>query len=159
MEENRVKDLTFLTGLDNLEVLFLSGNRIEQLVEVQKLESLSNLRELSVVNNSVSRKLLHRPLIVFRQPNIEILDGIPVTPEERMKADLYFSDQPMQQQTIMGSMDNMLPGIGTMRGGMHNDMPSPRLTQQHSQLFQQQSTASNGRNRQYPGVFKKQHRP
>ncbi|XP_014679248.1 PREDICTED: leucine-rich repeat-containing protein 9-like isoform X3 [Priapulus caudatus] len=137
MEENRVKDLTFLTGLDNLEVLFLSGNRIE-----------------------VSRKLLHRPLIVFRQPNIEILDGIPVTPEERMKADLYFSDQPqMQQQTIMGSMDNMLPGIGTMRGGMHNDMPSPRLTQQHSQLFQQQSTASNGRNRQYPGVFKKQHRP
>ncbi|XP_014670685.1 PREDICTED: leucine-rich repeat-containing protein 9-like, partial [Priapulus caudatus] len=104
MEENRVKDLTFLTGLDNLEVLFLSGNRIEQLVEVQKLESLSNLRELSVVNNSVSRKLLHRPLIVFRQPNIEILDGIPVTPEERMKADLYFSDQPVRVQIHRDSL-------------------------------------------------------
>ena len=41
----------------------------------------------------VSRRLMHRPMLVFRQPNLLCIDGIPVSPEERTKAELYFMEQ------------------------------------------------------------------
>ena len=36
---------------------------------------------------------MHRPMLVFRQPNLLCIDGIPVSPEERTKAELYFMEQ------------------------------------------------------------------
>lgn len=63
------------------------------MLELEKIEALPNLIELSVIGNAVSRRLLHRPVLVFQQPNLQTIDGIPVTPEERTKAELYFSDQ------------------------------------------------------------------
>lgn len=35
---------------------------------------------------------MHRPLLVFRQPNLLSIDGIPISAEERAKADMYFLD-------------------------------------------------------------------
>lgn len=63
------------------------------MLELEKIEVLTNLIELSVIGNAVSRRLLHRPLLIFQQPNLQIIDGIQVTPEERTKAELYFMDQ------------------------------------------------------------------
>lgn len=63
------------------------------MLELEKMENLPNLIELSVIGNAVSRRLLHRPLLVFQQPNLQTIDGIPVTAEERTKAELYFMDQ------------------------------------------------------------------
>ena len=36
---------------------------------------------------------MHRPMLVFRQPNLLCIDGIPVSPEERTKAEMYFLEQ------------------------------------------------------------------
>ena len=36
---------------------------------------------------------MHRVVLVFRMPQLMIIDGIPVTDEERNKADMYFADQ------------------------------------------------------------------
>lgn len=36
---------------------------------------------------------MHRPMLVYRQPNLLCIDGIPVSPEERAKAELYFMEQ------------------------------------------------------------------
>lgn len=63
------------------------------MMELEKMEHLPNLMELSVIGNAVSRRLLHRPLLVFQQPNLQTIDGVPVTPDERTKAELYFMDQ------------------------------------------------------------------
>ena len=63
------------------------------MMELEKLEALPNLLEVSVIGNAVSRRLLHRPMLVFQQPNLQTIDGITVTPEERDKAELYFMDQ------------------------------------------------------------------
>ena len=41
----------------------------------------------------VTRRLLHRPLLVYRMPNLLCIDGIPVTTEEKTKAELYFIEQ------------------------------------------------------------------
>ena len=62
------------------------------MMELEKLEALPNLLEVSVIGNAVSRRLLHRPMLVFQQPNLQTIDGIAVTSEERDKAELYFMD-------------------------------------------------------------------
>ena len=36
---------------------------------------------------------MHRVVLVFRMPQLMIIDGIPVTDEERNKAEMYFADQ------------------------------------------------------------------
>lgn len=41
--------------------------------------------------------MLHRPLLIFQHQNLISLDGIPVLPEERTKAELYFYEQQQQQ--------------------------------------------------------------
>ena len=65
----------------------------QDIAELEKLEVLPSLIELSVVSNAVSRRLLHRPMLVYRMPNLMIIDGIPVSDEERTKAELYFMEQ------------------------------------------------------------------
>ena len=41
----------------------------------------------------VTRRLLHRPLLVYRMPNLLCIDGIPVSNDEKNKAELYFLEQ------------------------------------------------------------------
>ena len=65
----------------------------QEMSELEKLEPLRSLVELSVVSNAVARRMLHRPLLVFRNQNLHIIDGIPITDEERAKADMYFTEQ------------------------------------------------------------------
>nr|CAB3263538.1 leucine-rich repeat-containing protein 9-like [Phallusia mammillata] len=105
LEENRLRDLSNFHHLENLQRLYLGMNRIQDMMELEKLESLPNLVEISVIGNAVSRRLLHRPMLVYQQPNLQMIDGIPVTPEERTKAELYFMDQ----QPIVS--ESILPGI------------------------------------------------
>ncbi|CAK8686447.1 unnamed protein product [Clavelina lepadiformis] len=105
LEENRLRDLSNLHHLENLQRLYLGMNRIQDMLELEKLGTLPNLTEVSVIGNAVSRRLLHRPMLVFQQSNLQTIDGIPVTPEERTKAELYFMDQ----QPLVA--DSILPGI------------------------------------------------
>ncbi|CAH1791753.1 unnamed protein product [Owenia fusiformis] len=110
MEENRIKELSNMACLENLQRLYLGMNRIQDISELEKLEVLPNMIELSVVSNAVSRRLLHRPMLVYRMPNLMIIDGIAVTDEERTKAELYFMEQQAPQATT--TMETVLPGIG-----------------------------------------------
>ncbi|XP_071079047.1 leucine-rich repeat-containing protein 9-like [Haliotis cracherodii] len=115
LEENRVRDLSNLSSLENLQRLYLGSNRIQDLSELEKLDSLSNLVEISIVNNVISRRLMHRPMLVFRMPQLVVIDGLPVTDEERAKAELYFADQQVYFQptgTTTTTVEATLPGIG-----------------------------------------------
>eukprot|EP00795_Rhopilema_esculentum_P008396 gene8396-14373_t len=113
-EENRLRELANLEHLSNLQRLFIGLNRIQESAEIERLERLSNLIELSVIGNPVSRRLMHRPMLVFRQPNLISIDGMPVTNEERTKAELYFLEQQggvQLLQTLAGAANVSLPGI------------------------------------------------
>jgi Leucine-rich repeat (LRR) protein len=116
IEENRLRSLTNLHCLVNLQRLYVGMNRIQELSEMDKLEPLTKLSEISLVNNAVSKRLLHRPILVYHNPNLKIIDGITVTDEEKMKAQLYFADHQQQvpSQLAVSGLDatTMLPGIG-----------------------------------------------
>ncbi|KAL7992751.1 hypothetical protein Chor_017007 [Crotalus horridus] len=93
LEENRLRELNNLLPLAKLQKLFLGLNRIQDLVELEKLEYLPCIKELSIYGNPVSRKICHRPLLIFRLPNLQVLDGITVSPEERARAEFHLLEQ------------------------------------------------------------------
>lgn len=89
----RLRDLTHLHHLESLQRLYLGMNRIQDLCELEKLQPLTQLLELSLVSCPVSRRLMHRPLLIYRMPSLMVIDGIPVSEEEQLKASLYYSQQ------------------------------------------------------------------
>jgi len=135
MEENRLRDVANLHHLHSLQRLYLGMNRIQEVCDLEKLEALPNLIELSVISNPVSRRLLHRPMLVYRMPNLMAIDGIPVSEEERTKAELYFLEQqPASVTGPPGLETGALPGITHFKNGggqMHVRVSQMQLPNEH----------------------------
>uniref|UniRef100_A0A8C3T2G8 Leucine rich repeat containing 9 n=1 Tax=Chelydra serpentina TaxID=8475 RepID=A0A8C3T2G8_CHESE len=101
LEENRLRELNNLQPLVKLQKLFLGFNKIQELSELEKLEVIPSLKELSIYGNPVTRKISHRPLLVFRLPNLQVLDGITVSTEERARAELHLIEQQVKQNSTL----------------------------------------------------------
>ncbi|KAG8453463.1 hypothetical protein GDO86_000189 [Hymenochirus boettgeri] len=93
LEGNRLRELNNLHPLLNLKRLLVGFNKIQDIAETEKLEAFPRLVELSISGNPISRKMFLRQLLVFRLQNLQILDGAPVTAEERAKSEMYFLEQ------------------------------------------------------------------
>ncbi len=124
LEENRLRgDFLALAPIGgSLERLFLGSNRVQDLAEVERLELLPNLTEVSLVNNTVARRMLHRPLLIHRLQRLQTIDGVPISDEEREKTELYFAEQlqpplppPPMLQTAANVQEVVLPGIGSYK--------------------------------------------
>ncbi|XP_036398728.1 leucine-rich repeat-containing protein 9 [Megalops cyprinoides] len=92
LAENRLRELNYLQPLPELRRLFLDMNKLQDLSEIDKLESLPSLVELSVVGNPVSRRSQHRQSVVLRLSRLQVLDGMTVSLEERTRAELTYTD-------------------------------------------------------------------
>nr|XP_020446740.1 leucine-rich repeat-containing protein 9-like isoform X2 [Monopterus albus] len=89
LAENRIRELNHLNPLIELRKLFLDLNKLQDVTELDKLEVLPSLTDLSVVGNPVAQKSLHRPAVVLRLSRLQVLDGVMVTLEERTRAELF----------------------------------------------------------------------
>uniref|UniRef100_UPI003AAD219B leucine-rich repeat-containing protein 9 n=1 Tax=Centroberyx gerrardi TaxID=166262 RepID=UPI003AAD219B len=114
LAENRIRELNHLEPLTELRKLFLSMNKLQDIAELEKLEVLPSLTELSVVGNPVARRSLHRPTVVLRLSRLQVLDGVMVTLEERTRAELLCTEAPPYSQcpgASVPAMDLSLPGL------------------------------------------------
>ncbi|XP_039597283.1 leucine-rich repeat-containing protein 9 [Polypterus senegalus] len=93
LSENRIRELSNLQPLPELRKLFLGTNKIQDMTELEKLESLPKLTELTLTGNPVSRKVIYRSTVILRIPGLQTLDGTGVTVEERTRAELQLADQ------------------------------------------------------------------
>ncbi|GAA6106907.1 leucine-rich repeat-containing protein 9 isoform X1, partial [Tachysurus ichikawai] len=91
LNDNRLRSLTHLP-LTHLQRLHLNNNKLKDMNELDKLEILTSLIELSVVGNPVARRSLHRPSVVLNLPQLQVLDGITITMEERTRAELLYTE-------------------------------------------------------------------
>nr|XP_054303550.1 leucine-rich repeat-containing protein 9 isoform X4 [Pongo pygmaeus] len=73
LEENRLRELGKLQSLVKLEKLFLGYNKIQDITELEKLDVISTLRELTVYGNPM-------------------LDGSPVNSDDRAKAEFHLAE-------------------------------------------------------------------
>ncbi|XP_037343021.2 leucine-rich repeat-containing protein 9 [Pungitius pungitius] len=92
LADNRIRELNHLEPLTELRKLFLGMNKLQDITELDKLEVLPSLTELSVVGNSVAKNSLYRPEMVLRLSQLQVLDGVMVTLEERTRAELFSAD-------------------------------------------------------------------
>uniref|UniRef100_A0A8C0PDZ8 Leucine rich repeat containing 9 n=1 Tax=Canis lupus familiaris TaxID=9615 RepID=A0A8C0PDZ8_CANLF len=121
LEENRLRELSRLQPLVKLEKLFLGYNKIQDMAELEKLDGISSLRELTVYGNPICRKTLHRHVLVFRLPNLQMLDGIPVNSDDRAKAEFHFSE-------LQAKKTSFIPVTSSpMDGGSFGQVKAPPI--------------------------------
>ncbi|XP_040916935.1 leucine-rich repeat-containing protein 9 [Toxotes jaculatrix] len=114
LAENRIRELNHLEHLTELRKLFLGMNKLQDITELDKLEVLPSLTELSVVGNPVARNSLHRPAVVLHLSRLQVLDGVMVTLEERTRAELLSGDPSPCSQCPGASLPTTeinLPGL------------------------------------------------
>ncbi|KAK9533678.1 hypothetical protein VZT92_008781 [Zoarces viviparus] len=92
LAENRIRELNHLDPLIELRKLFLDMNKLQDITELDKLEVLPSLTELSVIGNPVAKNSLHRPATVLRLSQLQVLDEVTVTQEERTRAETLSAD-------------------------------------------------------------------
>ncbi|KAL1791201.1 leucine-rich repeat-containing protein 9 isoform X1 [Sigmodon hispidus] len=101
LEENRLRELSKLQSLVKLEKLFLGYNKIQEIAELEKLDVIPSLRELTVYGNPICRKMIHRHVVIFRLPNLQMLDGIPINADDRAKAEFHFSELQAKKNSLV----------------------------------------------------------
>ncbi|CAF3540202.1 unnamed protein product [Adineta steineri] len=127
LEENRIRELAFFDRMIKLEKLFLGSNKIPETIEIERLNQLLCLNELSLINNPVSRKSSYRFFVMHKLPQIQILDEQLISEEERFRAEVYYAEN-SQQNVSSANLSEYFPGFLTT-----NQQPP-----QQSQLLQQQ---------------------
>uniref|UniRef100_A0A3P8UK33 Leucine rich repeat containing 9 n=1 Tax=Cynoglossus semilaevis TaxID=244447 RepID=A0A3P8UK33_CYNSE len=114
LTENRIRELNHLDPLAELRKLFLGMNKLQDMAELEKLDLLPSLMELSVVGNPVARNSLHRPAVVLHLSQLQVLDGVTITLEERTRAELLSAEPPPCSQCSGVSQppcEILLPGL------------------------------------------------
>jgi Leucine-rich repeat (LRR) protein len=86
IDENGLRSLSNFPLLPNLCILSVAGNRVNDIIELEKLCRVCDPKEISFSNNPVTRKQLYRTTVVNMFPNIRIIDGRDVGSEERERA-------------------------------------------------------------------------
>ncbi|XP_048830995.1 leucine-rich repeat-containing protein 9 [Brienomyrus brachyistius] len=92
LAENRLREVDHLQPLVKLRRLFLDANKLQDLSEIEKLEELPSLVELSVLGNPVARRTRHRPAVLVRLTRLQVLDGLAVTLEEKAWAEMLLNE-------------------------------------------------------------------
>ncbi|XP_042074127.1 leucine-rich repeat-containing protein 9 isoform X2 [Haplochromis burtoni] len=117
LAQNRIRELNHLDPLIELRKLSLDMNKLQDIAELDKLEALPSLKELSVVGNPVARNSVHRPAVVLRLPQLQVLDGVDITLEERTRVELLNADSSVRTPyshhpgALLPTSEVNLPGL------------------------------------------------
>ncbi|XP_036392580.1 leucine rich repeat containing 51 [Megalops cyprinoides] len=78
-----------LTELPELRVLYLHGNNISKLSEVDKLQVLPSLHTLTLHGNPVEAEKGYRAYVIATLPRLKSLDFCAVTKQEKVMANIW----------------------------------------------------------------------
>eukprot|EP01028_Stygiella_incarcerata_P000330 TRINITY_DN10373_c0_g1_i2.p3 TRINITY_DN10373_c0_g1~~TRINITY_DN10373_c0_g1_i2.p3 ORF type:complete len:214 (-),score=86.61 TRINITY_DN10373_c0_g1_i2:1306-1947(-) len=84
---NQIKTLEFFSHCPRLRELFLRKNSIEDIRELRYLRRLDDLRVLWLQDNPCCEVDNYRIIVISEVPQVEKLDNVPVTMEERKSAE------------------------------------------------------------------------
>ncbi|XP_060064831.1 leucine-rich repeat-containing protein 51-like [Ylistrum balloti] len=78
-----------LLDLENLQILYLHGNQIKDLKEIEKLQRLKNLRRLTLHGNPVEKEKNYKQYVVSMFPNLLKLDFSSITKADTRTAETW----------------------------------------------------------------------
>lgn len=107
-------DLSFnsLTKIDdvfcqfrNLQILYLHGNTIMKLSEVDKLIELPHLSKLSLHGNPIENDKSYRLYVLTQVPQLRNFDMTAITRGDRLTADIWQKNMPIKKKRSRTSSD------------------------------------------------------
>ncbi|KAK1947399.1 putative U2 small nuclear ribonucleoprotein A' [Phytophthora citrophthora] len=78
-------------AIANIEFLMLTGNRIAQLSEIDNLVCFSKLDTLSLSGNPVTKRKYYREYVIYKLPQLHVLDFQRIRPRDREAANAFFN--------------------------------------------------------------------
>lgn len=98
--------------IPNLESLILTGNHLEELSDIDPLVTLENLTTLSLLHNPVTAKQHYRLYVIYKLPNLRLLDFRKIKMKERQEAKNLFKSKKGKeiQKEIAKRAKTFVPG-------------------------------------------------
>ncbi|KAG1679410.1 hypothetical protein FOA52_007701 [Chlamydomonas sp. UWO 241] len=131
LEENGLRSLSGLHHCTSLQALHLGCNRVAEASDLDRLEALVSLVEVTLASNPVSRKQTYRAILINRCASLCVIDGSAVSLDERDYSDQLFAPPPASEglaQALLaggvggGAMSGRALGMGGLQaaggGGM-----------------------------------------
>ncbi|CAD8156657.1 unnamed protein product [Paramecium octaurelia] len=109
IDGNGLKNFQNIQKLFKLLHLFANSNRINDLPDIEHLVALTQLKELELVGNSLSRRPGYRQMVLRKLPTILYLDGREVTQEERERLELIERQAVLPQMQIQQQQNTKVP--------------------------------------------------
>ncbi|GAB9469056.1 U2 small nuclear ribonucleoprotein a' [Globisporangium polare] len=78
-------------SIANLEYLILTGNRIAQLSELDRLACFAKLDTLALGGNPVTKRKYYREYVIHKLPQLKVLDFKKIKPHDREAAKVLFN--------------------------------------------------------------------
>lgn len=91
LNDNRITTTKEISNLVNLEILEISRNKLETLLQIEYLSPLINLSYFNCSNNPLTSEDNYRAFIIFKLKNIRILNDTLIVSEEYVQASEIFS--------------------------------------------------------------------
>ena len=70
-------------SIENLEYLILTGNKIANFVEIDRLVNLKKLDTLSLSGNPITKRKFYREYVINKLPQLRVLDYQKIKPKVR----------------------------------------------------------------------------
>lgn len=98
--------------IPNLESLILTGNHIEELADLDPLSTLEHLTCLSLLHNPVTAKTHYRLYLIYKLPQLRVIDFRKVKLKEREEAKSLFKSKKGKelQREITNRAKTFIPG-------------------------------------------------
>ncbi|KAK9716883.1 hypothetical protein QE152_g24494 [Popillia japonica] len=113
--------------IPNLETLILTGNHLEELSDIDPLITLERLTTLSLLHNPITAKPHYRLYVIYKFPQLRLLDFRKIRMKERDEAKTLFKSKKGKeiQKEISKRVKTFVPG-----GNMPNIAKSKGLSEQ-----------------------------
>ena len=92
---NRINKIepNFAMNCPYFENLILSNNKISNISEIDNIASCKTLIRLSLLDNLVTKIKYYRQYVIYKMPNLRVLDFQKVKKKERLAANEFFSSK------------------------------------------------------------------
>ncbi|KAE8739669.1 hypothetical protein FOCC_FOCC014827 [Frankliniella occidentalis] len=116
MNNNRIVRLsdTLVEQVPNLESLILTGNQMQELGDLDPLVHLKSLTTLSLLYNPVTSRPHYRLYLIYKLPQLKLLDFQKIKQKEREEAKALFKSKVGKeiQREIAKKAKTFVPGAG-----------------------------------------------
>lgn len=112
LNSNRITRINPNIGefLPKLHTLVLTNNRLTNLVEIDPLASLPNLKFLSLLDNNITKKPNYRLYVIHKLKSLRLLDFRKVKQKERLEANNMFASEEAEEEAKRVSVKTFASG-------------------------------------------------